>query len=167
MRPSCRMAKWLDALSDRRQKALLQFLQPQDCCHQLLLSRSRGAKGRPASADETFRAVTRTIVEPCRANEPRASNGSPDFQAPAEITRSLAMQTSISPRIGQSSHLPIVAPRLQMADNYLSLTMSRSDGSQPFPCRCAPDAPDVLRRPPNRPLRQFQLHKRLLSKEMR
>ena len=35
------------------------------------------------------------IIEPCTANERRASNGSPDFQAPAGITRSLAMQTSI------------------------------------------------------------------------
>ena len=36
-----------------------------------------------------------TPIEACIVNERRASNGSPDFQAPAGITRSLAMQTSI------------------------------------------------------------------------
>ena len=38
-------------------------------------------------------------IEPCTANERRASNGSPDSQAPAGITRSLAMQTSIVPPV--------------------------------------------------------------------
>ena len=39
-------------------------------------------------------------IEPCIANELRASNGSPDSQAAAGIAGSLAMQTSISARFG-------------------------------------------------------------------
>ena len=56
-------------------------------------------------------------IEPCTANERRASNGSPDFQAPAGITRSLAMQASIRPL-----RHPLEAPKGLGLPGYLSDT---------------------------------------------
>ena len=63
----CRAAGYVKSLSERSVVVLGRQSRPADC----------------------------SLIEPCRANERRASNGSPDFQAPAGITRSLAMQTSI------------------------------------------------------------------------
>ena len=69
----------------------------------------------------------RVIIEPCTANDWRAANGSPDAQAPAGITRSLAMQTSM------------VAPRsrLRMPNRWIDTReqwLHASDGSRNGSC---------------------------------
>ena len=45
---------------------------------------------------------TNSFIDPCLANERRASNGSPDSRVPAGTVRSLAMQTPIVRRFSAS-----------------------------------------------------------------
>ena len=84
----------------RRLKCYTEFLPPSFHALQnivMFTPEIRQSTSIPSSRDRNSGSVCCTSpIEPCIANDRRASNGSPDSQAPAGITRLLAMQTSIS-----------------------------------------------------------------------